>query len=630
MSNDIDSQSDKEFEENPLDEELGLIARDIVEALGYTGAMVAAYEKGDALPVRAIYTNPSIASIDKIREWEKQVQKISPKKYHNVSITDPAVARVYLHQEQYKNNLSVKAAEKGEPVVSEELFDLFVPIIPDMGVVRQLVRLIQSGLKIKQVIAVPFFIDSEYVGNLFAAHDKEFSATDVRILSAFAHRAASSIRSERRRLQGESNQNLILDMQRDISSDEKILNRIVQGVVEDLGYVGAMVATYEEQGDALPVRAAYVDPSIASMDDIRNWERQIQNITPPGIKVSITDPAIARVYLHREEYKNNLGVKAAEKGIPITSNDIFDLFTPIVPDNFVVRQVVKIIQSALKIKQVITVPFFIDGEYLGNLFAATQSGKFSYWEIDLLQTFGQNAAAGLRNAKLYRQAEERRKAAEIFGKMAFSASASVHALQNHLGVIKGNLQLAPLLGQMDEDTKLNFLNHQIPRTLERIEEMRKLVEGLHEPWQPIGDTSVSIYPCIVRAIEKVFPAKGETLFVQTDFSGENPSIKTSPEMLTEAFKVLIKNAREATSDNERKILINSRCDKERVYISIQDNGSGIPMEKLSEIFEMRYSTKGGLGFGLFWVRDYIEGLHGKINVKSEVNKGTMFEIQLPL
>ncbi len=66
-------------------------------------------------------------------------------------------------------------------------------------------------------------------------------------------------------------------------------------------------------------------------------------------------------------------------------------------------------------------------------------------------------------------------------------------------------------------------------------------------------------------------------------------------------------------------------------ITIDDHGTGIPLENLDRIFEMNYTTKkSGLGFGLFWTKDYIEGLGGSINVESYLGKGTKFTIYLPI
>ena len=58
----------------------------------------------------------------------------------------------------------------------------------------------------------------------------------------------------------------------------------------------------------------------------------------------------------------------------------------------------------------------------------------------------------------------------------------------------------------------------------------------------------------------------------------------------------------------------------------------IEPENLEKIFEMRWTTKteSGLGFGLFWARDYIEGLGGHIDVQSEWLKGSTFRVLLPV
>jgi signal transduction histidine kinase len=112
-----------------------------------------------------------------------------------------------------------------------------------------------------------------------------------------------------------------------------------------------------------------------------------------------------------------------------------------------------------------------------------------------------------------------------------------------------------------------------------------------------------------------------------------PCIRTSPDMLTEAFRVIIKNSVEAMSERggERWLTIESRPAKEGwVEVLIKDNGTGIKKENLSRIFEMRWTTKSaGLGFGLFWAKDYIEGLGGRIMVESVWQKGTTFRITLP-
>jgi signal transduction histidine kinase len=65
-------------------------------------------------------------------------------------------------------------------------------------------------------------------------------------------------------------------------------------------------------------------------------------------------------------------------------------------------------------------------------------------------------------------------------------------------------------------------------------------------------------------------------------------------------------------------------------VHIRDSGKGIKAGNLNKIFELGWSTKeAGMGFGLFWAKDYIEGQGGSIKVESVWQEGTTFHITLP-
>jgi signal transduction histidine kinase len=625
-----------------LEATLQQIVYDVVTALGYTGAMVATYEQGDSLPVRAFYVDPNLATEEQIHRWEQDISQYTA---HPVSITDPTLARVFVYQNEYKNNLSARAFKAGGIVVSNELYDLFTPIAPPAS--KPVVQGIQQALGIQQVIAVPFFlemsvdgqIEKEIVGNLFAAKRSEISRRDGLVLSAFGRQAAAAIESERRRLHIQVAQEIVFEMQSKLQYEEKILRRIVEGVVSDLGYVGAMVATYEPD-DSLPVRAFYVDPSLSTEEQIHQWEKEISRYS--AHVVSITDPDIARVFVYEDQYKHNLSARAFKAGGIVISDELYDLFRPVAP--VASRPVVKGIQQALGIQQVIAVPFFLETfagaqltrEIVGNLFAATRSKKFSGGEIELLKAFGQQAAAGIRNARLYQQVEERRQVAQIFGKMAFSAAASVHALRNHIGAFQMHLTLIRSLPPEQRDKILAVSD----KIMERLDEATELLDHLHEPWRATIEVLTDINACIRTALGRVIHDEDEVR-VQEGIAAHAvlaeglPRIKTSPDMLTEAFRVLIKNALEAVREKGEggELKIESRLLPNAVVeVLISDTGIGVKPMNLSKIFEMRWSTKegAGMGFGLFWTKEYIEGVGGEIEVESVWEEGTTFCVRLPV
>ena len=75
-----------------------------------------------------------------------------------------------------------------------------------------------------------------------------------------------------------------------------------------------------------------------------------------------------------------------------------------------------------------------------------------------------------------------------------------------------------------------------------------------------------------------------------------------------------------------------RSDGERVRITIDDNGPGIPKERLDEIFEpFRRASPGvsGTGLGLSIVRRCVEAMQGRVWLESDGESGTTAVVELP-
>ena len=103
---------------------------------------------------------------------------------------------------------------------------------------------------------------------------------------------------------------------------------------------------------------------------------------------------------------------------------------------------------------------------------------------------------------------------------------------------------------------------------------------------------------------------------------------------------LLANAIQAISGNGEIIIKtlympsgNFDFKKECIFISIQDNGLGIPLEIQNKIFEPFFTTKEigkGTGLGLSISYGIIEQHKGKMEFTSEVGKGTEFKIYIPI
>jgi signal transduction histidine kinase len=97
---------------------------------------------------------------------------------------------------------------------------------------------------------------------------------------------------------------------------------------------------------------------------------------------------------------------------------------------------------------------------------------------------------------------------------------------------------------------------------------------------------------------------------------------------------LLRNAAQAMHGQHREPHFEVRVssDGESGFLSVTDNGSGIPPDRLDKIWQPFYTTKGqeGTGLGLDLCRQICERHHGGISVTSEVGVGTTFTVRLPL
>jgi signal transduction histidine kinase len=96
---------------------------------------------------------------------------------------------------------------------------------------------------------------------------------------------------------------------------------------------------------------------------------------------------------------------------------------------------------------------------------------------------------------------------------------------------------------------------------------------------------------------------------------------------------LLSNALKYSSpDRKPEVKIVSYQEKEFTILQVSDNGLGLSKENQSKIFGMFkrvHQHVEGSGIGLYIIKKMIENVGGKIEVKSEVGKGTTFKVVLP-
>jgi signal transduction histidine kinase len=108
-----------------------------------------------------------------------------------------------------------------------------------------------------------------------------------------------------------------------------------------------------------------------------------------------------------------------------------------------------------------------------------------------------------------------------------------------------------------------------------------------------------------------------------------PSIKIEPETLQAALVNLVKNAMEAMPTGGQ-FVARTHLTRTGVALDLIDTGCGMDERTAMRMFEAFYTTKtGGSGLGLPTARKIIEAHGGRIDVHSEVGRGTQFTLEFP-
>jgi signal transduction histidine kinase len=123
------------------------------------------------------------------------------------------------------------------------------------------------------------------------------------------------------------------------------------------------------------------------------------------------------------------------------------------------------------------------------------------------------------------------------------------------------------------------------------------------------------------------PDKNIRFDVQSD--ADDITVYAEPTQLRRALENIFTNSL-AACDKEGDIIITIRRQDQQVQLTIQDTGTGIPEEVLSDLFHRHVTTKpDGTGLGLMNTYAIIKEMNGMIRIESTAGSGTAVYITLP-
>ncbi|PCJ56230.1 MAG: hypothetical protein COA79_19445 [Planctomycetota bacterium] len=122
----------------------------------------------------------------------------------------------------------------------------------------------------------------------------------------------------------------------------------------------------------------------------------------------------------------------------------------------------------------------------------------------------------------------------------------------------------------------------------------------------------------------------EKIQIKCEFPESMPAIHHNKNDIIRVLTNLIVNAAQASGEGN-DINVSAKFSKDKCLINIQDHGPGIPQIIQKSIFNPGFTSKpNGNGLGLFSCKNIIEELHhGHVSFTTEINRGTVFTIELP-
>jgi signal transduction histidine kinase len=309
---------------------------------------------------------------------------------------------------------------------------------------------------------------------------------------------------------------------------------------------------------------------------------------------------------------------------------------PLVQENLAIPE--------LGIAAYLGVPLFEeDGTVLGSLSVA--DGKTRSWteaDVSLLQDFAAIAMIELRlrvEMVNRHEAEDSLRQAQKLNALGQLSSGIAHDFKNILLGVRGYVDL------LAEEAKLTepFAGY--------VRELRKSTDrasALVSQLLSVGrkESRAAQRISLNRVIQEMEPmlrcTLGEQVRFELSLDDSLADVEVDLTQLQRLILNLIVNARDATPPNGL-IRLSTReyskdqsghngADDRSVELTVQDSGCGMDEKTLEHIFEPFFSTKSsaeGTGLGLFSVYGIVQQIGGRIEVDSEVGKGSQFRIRLP-
>ena len=226
-----------------------------------------------------------------------------------------------------------------------------------------------------------------------------------------------------------------------------------------------------------------------------------------------------------------------------------------------------------------------------------------------------------------RRLEQQNRRSERLVTVGQLAAGIAHEIRNPLASISGSIELLKQTPQTSEDDRalMTIVHREITR-------LNVLIGDLLDYANPRAQQAVDL-DLGVLIEETLQVARGDQAFAEVEITSDvsKPlALNADPAKLRQVLWNLLRNAADAAAAGGKHVTVTARDEGTAVTVTVADDGAGIGREHIARIFDPFFTTKNkGTGLGLATCHTIVAEHGGRIDVESDVDKGTKMVVRLP-
>jgi K+-sensing histidine kinase KdpD len=266
-----------------------------------------------------------------------------------------------------------------------------------------------------------------------------------------------------------------------------------------------------------------------------------------------------------------------------------------------------------------------DGKIIGVFqLLNKKDGAFAKDDEQFIDAFSAHASIAIENARMAQEMVQNERLSAV-GRMA---SVIIHDIKNPMGTLRVYAQVMKKKSGNEEAGKLaDEMIRQVDRFVNMTQEILDFTRGVSASnfaEMEFGE----VMDGVLTFIENDLTKNNIQLVKNAEYKGK---IQLDQDKMVRVFYNIASNARDAMP-NGGSLTVSTTQENGFVRIDFKDTGSGMPEEVKKRIFEpfMTYGKKHGTGLGMAIVKKVIDDHKGRIEIDSEMGKGTTIKIFLPI